>query len=115
MPDLDIVTAFTCYSNSCWSHEVESSEGDKKYTVRFEHRPWPHTVQHDYTCTCQAFRFGNSKNWDKQTYCKHIEQVKDLRCGWNEELEPTAEPDIVNYKFYCPECGGDALALKVGV
>jgi hypothetical protein len=116
MPDLDIVPSWTCNTNIHWSHEVESHRGGTKYTVRFEHRPWPHTVQYDYTCTCPSFRFGNSNTWSKEKACKHIEQVMEHRCGWNGELEPTAEVDRdEDDQPCCPECAGPVTAMGVGV
>ena len=99
MPDLTIEAAWTCTSNTYWEQVVESSRGPLSYTVRFEHRPWPHEVQYDYTCTCDAFKYGRGKP------CKHIEGVRGLRCGWNSELDPGAE---------C-ETDGDVEAMKVGV
>jgi hypothetical protein len=110
VPDLDIVTAWTCCSNTSWTHEVRSDSGNT-YTVRFEPRPWPHEVQYDYTCTCKAFTFGKGK------YCKHIESVKHLRCGWNAELEPSAQPDSgePDNRPVCPSCGEEAVPIQVGV
>ena len=109
MPDLDIVGAWVCATNTYWEHEVKSSRGGEVYTVKFEHRPWPHEVQYDYTCTCKAFTFGKGK------YCKHIDQVKHLRCGWNGELEPTAEAPAKDGHHICPDCDGPVEAVKVGV
>lgn len=103
MPDLDIVTAFTCASNQRWEYEVG------EYTVRFEHRPPEHNVQYDYTCTCKAFQFGKGK------YCRHIKEVQGFRCGWNAELEPTANPDREGTKLVCPNCGTPAIPVRVGV
>lgn len=49
--------------------------------------------------------------------CEHIEKGKLMRCGWNEELDPTlealpAEPGEVRR---CPECGGPTLSYTVGI
>jgi len=109
MPDLDIVGTWTCATNTFWEHEVESHRGGAKYTVRFEPRPWPHEVQYDYTCTCKAFKFGRG------SYCKHIEEVKHLRCGWNYELDVCAEIEEDDGGNVCPECGGPVEAMRVGV
>jgi len=111
MPDLDIVPAWTCDTNISWEQEVESSQGGGSYTVRFGFRPSRRSdVLYDYSCTCRGFAFARSG------YCKHIDKVKEQRCGWNGELEPTAEAARdANDEPCCPECGGPVTAMKVGV
>jgi len=105
MPDLTILYARFCSTNQYWEAPVAGSRG-AKYTVRFERRPYPHPVQYDYTCTCDAFKYGKGKT------CKHIVSVKHERCGWNGELEPSAE---ANPDGTCPCCGGPTDVLPVGV
>ena len=106
MADLDIVTAWTCSSNTYWHKRVQGS-GDNAYDVRFERRNLG-PVQHDFTCTCKGFTFG------KGAYCKHIKAVMAERCGWNAELDPGAEP-IKGTNHACPDCEGPLVAMRVGV
>lgn len=115
MPDLDIVTAWTCNSNmGNWFMEIGSGKGDgTKYTVRFQRMPPGHPVQIDWTCTCKGYQFRKT--------CSHIEHAKRMRCGWNEELEPTAKalPSDANVHretgHKCPKCRTIAYAVRVGV
>lgn len=108
MPDLDIVGTWTCSTNTYWHKRIQGSEPAVVYDVRFQHRPMG-PVQYDWTCTCKAFTFGKGK------YCKHIKSVMEERCGWNAELEPTAEALVKDGEHVCPNCEGPVEAFRVGV
>lgn len=108
MPDLDIVTAFTCSTNQYWRKEVPAS-GNGIHIVEWKSQPPNANVQYDWKCTCKGFQFRGK--------CKHIETAKEERCGWNETLEPTAQPDsgAPDNRPICPECGADVIPIQVGV
>ena len=103
MPDLTIVTAWTCQTNQYWRKTVNG------YLVEWRQQAPNATVQYDWACTCKGFQFRRQ--------CKHIEQVRDERCGWNETLEPTAQPESggPDNRPLCPECGAEAIPVQVGV
>lgn len=107
MHDLSIETAYTCLTNYGWETKVAGSLG-KEHTVRWQHMPPSHECQYDWTCTCDAYKYGRGK------YCKHIKAVKDsgARCGWNGVLEPTLLP---NEDGTCPCCGLETRTERVGV
>lgn len=107
MPDLDIVTTFTCSSNEYWSRDVQS--GENTYRVEWAKQPRSAYVEYDWSCTCKGFQFRGR--------CKHIDQVREERCGWNAELEPTAQPDSggPDNRPICPKCGADVIPIRVGV
>jgi hypothetical protein len=96
MPDLVTEYYYHCETAENWSTQVQGSAGNT-YTVRWgrEHKA-RHTVQHDWSCDCPAYRH-------KPGYCKHIQQVitQKLRCGWMQFING-GTPD--NGK--CPDCGG---------
>lgn len=111
MPDFTIETAWTCASNFYWMTHVTGSKGDV-YTVWWgllpESRQLATGAQHGWQCECQGFKFRGT--------CKHIDSVKDQRCGWNGHLEPTYECDHdANGVPCCPECGGSVRPVRVAV
>lgn len=107
MPDLDVVTTWTCFTNRFWEMAVPSlTDPSKQYQVRWE-RQYHGDVQYDWTCTCQSFKFNRT--------CKHIDKVKTHRCGWNETLEPAVKAEYVGSEPRCPQCGGPVEVVKVGV
>lgn len=108
MPDLTRMFAWTCCTNTWWTHKVQGSKG-AEYMVTFGPMPPTHKVQYDYTCTCKAYEFGSG------AYCKHITQVRKLRCGWNGELEPTAQVLTRDGEHSCPDCGGPVESIAVAV
>ena len=107
MAELDIVSTWTCKTNIDWHCVVQSNSG-KKYLVCFERQGPNADVQYDYTCTCPAFKYNKG-------YCKHIKLAMPERCGWNGELEPTAEALVKDGEHVCPDCEGPIAAVRVGV
>ena len=98
MGDLTIETATYCASAESFETEMDG------HKIRWE-RVYGRGYQYDWTCTCPKGKGG---------LCKHIKTVKmeGLRCGWNEELEPTAKPAPDGT---CPDCGGPTKSTRVGV
>lgn len=99
MPDLTTQVYFHCESAEHFQTEVQST--NKTYSVSYGYTP-KGQIEHDYSCTCEAYKFGKGK------YCKHIEQVKMKHCCWmqfNEGGEPVRKDD----QYFCPKCGQKAL------
>lgn len=100
MPDLSYEFYFQCESVENFSVQVQ---GSKNYTVSFGL-----TQQgYDYTCSCESFKF-------RKKYCKHIEQVKDQRCGWMQFVHGD-QPVEKNSEHFCPKCGNKAVTRRVAV
>lgn len=108
MPDFHNVTTWICSSNKEWQTECPGSNG-AMHKVSFGPMLPSHPVQYDWMCSCQAYQFGKGK------YCKHILAVKDQRCGWNAELEPTAQALAQDGGRVCPKCKGPAEPVVVAV
>lgn len=106
MPDLDIVTTWTCSTNQYWRKEVPASGGGI-HIVEWKAQPPSADVQYDWACTCKGFQYRG--------HCKHIDSVKQERCGWNETLEAGVEAELINDTFCCPECWAPAIPIRVGV
>jgi len=113
MPDLTTHTAYTCSTNEDWETTVMGSKGDV-HVVRFERlygrEMQRQMCQHGYVCDCKGFQFRGT--------CKHIKQVEEsgARCGWNAELDPSAEADRdASGNPICPECGAPVSAHRVAV
>lgn len=103
MPDLTTEYYYHCETAEYWETTVIGSKGDK-YLVKWDE--WGHHsgCTYDYSCNCWAYRKGHGK------YCKHILQVKDQHCNWNQWMDG-GEP--VDGK--CPKCGGEISIHGVGV
>lgn len=115
MPDLVRRTAYTCAQNVAWVREVPGSK-DNIYRVVWKYQ-FEGAAQYAYECSCPAFKYRHSRNVDT---CKHIEAVKHERCTWNEELDPTAKPDLVprlaeEFAAFCPKCHGPCQVMEVAV
>ena len=104
MPDFTYEVFYHCASAENWSTQVEGSKG-KKYTVTWEQG----REGHDYTCTCQAFKFGRKA-------CKHIKQVEqsDKHCKWLQFIDGD-KPKMENNEAHCPKCGCQAFAQRWAV
>ena len=103
---LTMHATWTCCSNVNWTKEVRGSRG-QTYTVSYGYTPRG-PYQYDWSCTCKGFKFRGT--------CRHIEEAKAERCGWNGELEVGAQADRdANDNPICPECGGPLTAVNVGV
>jgi hypothetical protein len=107
MPDLTIEVAYTCCTNTHWETEVIGSKGDP-YRVSYGPTPGG-PYQYGWSCECKAFQYGGGEP------CKHIRQVKDERCGWNEEMDPGCSPDGGADGPMCPRCGGPVDYMRVAV
>lgn len=100
-------TAWICTTNTHWEMQVSGSKG-KIYTVSWEKLAPDAATQYGWNCTCQGFKFRKT--------CSHVTGVQRHRCGWNGELEVTAEPGRdANGDPCCPECKGPVEALRVAV
>ncbi len=108
MPDLTIEYFPWCKSNEFWQRRVQGSRG-RTYTVLFSKTPRGSRCEYDYSCDCDAFRFGKGKP------CKHIKQVQDERCAWNEEAACGSGTRERPANGRCPKCGGELSVIKVGV
>jgi hypothetical protein len=106
MPDFDTQVFWHCSTSESWEKEVQGKSGT--YTVRFGRGSLNHDVQHDFSCTCWAYKKGKGK------YCKHIEQVKSEHCGWNQFIDGE-EPVQRDGEYFCPRCGEPAFPLRYAV
>ena len=107
MPDLTIEVYYHCQSAESFTIQVVGQHGT--YTVSYgamQHGPY----EYDYTCTCQAFKFGKGKP------CKHIKDVQKLgqHCNWLQQTDG-GEPIEKNGQKCCPNCGLPAHARRYGV
>lgn len=116
MPDLTIETAWTCRTNILWETVAPGSSG--MYRVAWERLPENAESQYGWTCECKSFKYRGS--------CKHIAMVQAAkhnplahdrfkRCGWNAELDTTAEAGEHDGEPCCPDCGGPVEAIQVAV
>lgn len=82
---------------------VESSSSTKKYRVR-AFLP----LDEPPTCDCVAFAISRNRDGGKNHggtgWCKHIQQVMDNACTWQEGIDP--EPQTI--PGVCPRCGDAA-------
>lgn len=100
---LDIISVPICQTNLEWRKSVNGSKG-AIHIVKWGRLPPGAPTEYGWHCSCKAFVFSKNKT------CKHIEKVKHLRCGWNEELSAISE-----FIEKCPDCGGPVEYIKVGV
>ena len=102
MFDFTEAVAPICESVQAFRMKVLSSNGRDSYTVEFGPTPYG-PYQHNWSCSCPAGQAGKR--------CRHIEDAKTQRCGWNSELEPQRIPD----GHVCPWCRGPLKYVKVAV
>ena len=92
-----------CASNESWTKIVKGRTSNWVVTFdRYSHKN--RGVQCDFSCDCPSYQYGKGK------YCKHIEQVKGLHCGWHQQYHGGEAKD-----GKCPECGGETVVIKVAV
>lgn len=94
---------YSCLTNKYWQYDTG------KYSITYQ-SVQNGRYEYDYVCTCPAYKF--SKDEKK---CKHIEEVKHLRCGWSQFLhggQPVVDNNGVKR---CPECGEEVEVLLIGV
>lgn len=96
MPDLTIESGVYCATNEYWETRVGA------YTVSYGRTTGMHQPRYDYRCTCPSFQF-------RRQPCKHIAEVRNERCAWNETMEPGGT------EIECPQCGGPTVGFRVGV
>lgn len=129
MGDLTLAAAWYCIQNEAFSTSVQ---GSTLYTVRWAFQfAGPNAGTYDWECTCPAFQFRHKRGVKT---CKHIDKVhaSGMRCTWNAELDPGAQPDTRAPTDYerdmmlmsgqdpkdvqiCPQCKGPVKSRMVGV
>lgn len=101
MPDLTTHYFWHCASTESWKMPIKGSRGDD-YTVSWN--KWGHKnqtdVQHDYSCTCQAYEFGKGK------HCRHIKIAiaSGEHCNWM-QFHTGGDAIEKNGEHHCPHCG----------
>jgi len=108
MPDLTIEIYYHCQSAEHFTAKVKGSN-NTEHTVSYGATPRG-PYQYDYSCTCQAFKFGKGK------YCKHIDEVKksEQHCNWLQIVEG-GQPVEKDGQKCCPNCGLPAHPQRYGV
>ena len=112
MPDFNIETAFTCATNIMWGPiKMKSAKSGNTYHVSWGRLFGANrTAQFGWICTCRGYQIRGTCS-----HCKAVEK-SGRRCGWNEELEPTYEPDTNERgERCCPDCGGEVHPMRVAV
>jgi hypothetical protein len=107
MPDLHQVVFFRCKSAEGWQNEVTGSTG-KKYTVSWTR--WHKNNEkftYDFACSCKGYT-------NARGYCKHIEQVRDKFCGWDQQVHG-GTPEPTPQGMVCPKCLGELTPYYAAV
>lgn len=100
--DLTEAVAPVCETVVDFHYKAKSSDGSAEYRVTFGPTPYGR-YQNDWECECKGFQTRKT--------CRHVEEAKAHRCGWNRHLEPYSMPEDRK----CPDCGGGLKFIKVGV
>ena len=61
-------------------------------------------------CTCASWRF----NHHKDLACKHVDEVVDDMCGWDQRADDTPVNTNDKGELCCPYCGGPVEELEKG-
>jgi hypothetical protein len=102
-----------CSSATGWRREVESSSSDTTYTVSYGPSDPQDPYAYKYSCDCRSYKFDSGT--DENGHCKHIRQVRDERCGWSQQMDGGKPRENGDGERECPQCGGDAHAVRVAV
>lgn len=102
MPDFTEAVAPVCASVRDFSYRAKSSDGKREYRVSYGPTPYGR-YQHDWECECQGFQSRKT--------CRHIDEAKQHRCGWNKHLESYSMPEDRK----CPDCRGELAFVRVAV
>ena len=94
---MDIVTMYQCSTLQYMEKYVIGSKGDK-YLVMCVDGKW--------TCTCPGFHYTGK--------CKHATATIAKACSWHQQISG-GKPKKKKGKMYCPECGAEAMAVRVAV
>lgn len=105
MPDMTKEYRRWCASNESWSKLIQGSKG-KTHLVKYS-RVHGRDL-YDYTCTCDAFKFGKGKE------CKHITEAKKSHCMFNHDACCGGGGAEVKGNV-CPNCGDDLLTIAIMV
>jgi hypothetical protein len=104
---MTIAVAPICPTVKNFEMTFKSSDGVKEYRTTFGPSylgPIPSSrYQHDWWCECMGFKTRKS--------CKHVDEAKQKRCGWNKHLEPYQMPEDRK----CPDCGEELDFVPVAV
>lgn len=117
MIDYNTLTAWTCQSNMHWETEIEDTDAhatNRRVTVCWTRLPSGARVQRGWTCTCADGQIASPH----PVQCSHVIKAAKLRCGWNSELDPTAEcvyGEEPTDGPRCPDCGEFVQPVRVGV
>ena len=109
MADLTTHYYWCCKTVDNWSKAVKGSN-NMTYIVRWG--SWGHkddSCSHGWACTCVSYKYSKSGT------CKHIESVKDQRCGWMEYTGEEAVEQDVTGAVSCPKCGSEVSSMGYGV
>lgn len=122
MSALDIRAYWECETFANYSSEFTSaSDPATKYTIRYGNLSYATggknaDATHGWTCNCPSFINDNGPVRGRIGIreCKHIQNGKFRRCGWN-EFSDGGEPEVINGEKRCPRCGGPITARNWGV
>lgn len=124
MPDLTSEVHTFCSSHTDFAVTVPGSRNNV-YTVRHERLPPDmarvRLCETDFTCTCLNFRYRAAWNGG---YCKHVERVRHLYCGWSSCYGGGLNDSISENELHvmkvmeendelCPSCGAPTFKMVV--